>query len=228
MEHEHDHRILQHLAQYVTDNRKAQIHAVLTTRTRYVTIVLENIFQSQNASAAIRTCECMGLQDIHLIEGAQPVASNKKVLKGAHKWVNIERYTSGTPHATAACFENLRSKNYRILCAHPSAVGMPVEEVSLPDQPLAVVFGNELKGLSDFALATCDEKIQIPMFGFTKSYNLSVSVAITLYALMFRLRQSGRAIGLSEEEKSKITLAWYRKIVRRSALIEREFLRTIV
>jgi tRNA (guanosine-2'-O-)-methyltransferase len=65
------------------------------------------------------------------------------------------------------------------------------------------------------------------MFGFTESLNVSVSVAVCLNTILGKLRHSEQFIGLSEEEKSQIRLAWYRKIVRRSDLLEREFLRTI-
>ncbi|NJM24621.1 MAG: RNA methyltransferase, partial [Bacteroidia bacterium] len=91
----------------------------------------------------------------------------------------------------------------------------------------AVVFGNELRGLSDTALQHADQKITIPMVGFTESLNISVSVAITLTTLFAKVKQQAAHHYLSQEEKERLRLDWYRKIVRRSELIEREFLKTI-
>ena len=75
--------LTQHLANYITDHKKEFVNQVLDKRTRHVTVVLEEIFQSQNASAVIRTCECMGLQDIHIIENEVKYAINRRVLKGS-------------------------------------------------------------------------------------------------------------------------------------------------
>lgn len=92
---------------------------------------------------------------------------------------------------------------------------------------VALIFGNELRGLSPTALELCDAKVKIPMYGFTESLNISVSVAICLSTLVTRIRDCGIDTGLSNDEKDAIRLTWYRKIVRNSGVIEREFLRTI-
>jgi len=88
--------------------------------------------------------------------------------------------------------------------------------------------GNELKGTSSFALDRADQKIFIPMHGFTESFNISVSAAICLNTLLTKIRESNISWQLSEEEKETLRLQWYRKVVRRSDLIEQEFLRSIV
>src|ERR1044071_2498237 len=80
------------LGQYITESRRATINRVLDQRTRYMTLVLEDIYQSQNASAVVRTCECMGLQDLHIVESKSKYSVNKKVLMGSNKWMNLIRY----------------------------------------------------------------------------------------------------------------------------------------
>jgi tRNA (guanosine-2'-O-)-methyltransferase len=92
---------------------------------------------------------------------------------------------------------------------------------------LAIVFGNELRGASDYALEHADGKVRIPMCGFTESLNISVSVAICLNTLLNKLRHNHLPIGLTEAEKEMIKLSWYKKIVKHSDILEREFLRTI-
>jgi tRNA (guanosine-2'-O-)-methyltransferase len=220
-------RVYRHLGQFVSDHKKAFVEKVLEQRTRYVTVVLENIYQSQNASAAIRTCECMGVQDIHIVEDTARYNLNIRVLKGSYKWMNLVRYRTKRVNNTGNCFENLRLQGYRILVADPSPDGISIDDIDASAGKMALVFGNELHGASGYSLGHADQKIRIPMFGFTESFNVSVSVALCLSTVLSKLRRSGTPIFLSEEEKAQLRLAWYRKIVRRSELVEREFLRTI-
>lgn len=220
-------RVYRHLGQFVSDHKKAFVEKVLEQRTRYLTVVLENIYQSQNASAAIRTCECMGLQDIHIVEDTAKYHLNVRVLKGSYKWMDLLRYRTQKVNNTGICFENLRRQGYRILVADPSQDGISIDDLDPSAGKMALVFGNELQGASAYSLRHADQKIHIPMFGFTESFNVSVSVALCVSTLLSKLRRSGTPIFLSDEEKARLRLAWYRKIVRRSELVEREFLRTI-
>lgn len=220
-------KVFNHLSQFVSDHKKAFIEKVLMERTRYLTVVLENIYQSQNASAAVRTAECMGLQDMHIVEDTAKYHLNIRVLKGSYKWMDLHRYRDRNVNNTGACFRKLREGGYRILVADPSADGISIDDIDVSAGKMALVFGNELRGASPYSLAHVDQKIRIPMYGFTESFNVSVSVAICLNTVLGKLRQSGMPIGLSEAEKDLIRLGWYRKIVRRSDVVEREFLRTI-
>jgi len=222
-----EYKIFSHLSQFVSDHKKAFIEKVLDQRTRYVTVVLENIYQSQNASAAMRTCECLGLQDIHIVEDTAQYHLNIRVLKGSYKWMNLQRYRTRQVNNTEICFQHLRREGYRILVADPAADGVSIEDLDVSAGKMALVFGNELRGASAYSLQHGDQKIRIPMFGFTESLNVSVSVAICLNTILGKLRQAESNIHLTAEEKDHIRLAWYRKIVRRSDVVEREFLRTI-
>jgi tRNA (guanosine-2'-O-)-methyltransferase len=218
--------LLQHFEQFISESRKAIISKVLSQRTRHVTVVLEDIFQSQNSSAVVRTCECMGLQDIHIIENTTKYFVNTRVLKGANKWMNLIRYRGKGVDNTALCFSQLRAVGYKIYTADPSEEGISIHDIST-EEPCAIVFGNELNGATEYALTKCDQRVRIPMFGFTESLNISVSAAICLSTLITKLRDQEGNYGLSAAECELLTLEWYRKIVRRSDLIEREFMRTI-
>lgn len=213
-------RLTTFIGQYITENRKATIEKVLDQRTRRITLVLENIYQSQNASAAVRTCECLGIQDIHIIESSAKYSVNKKVLMGSYKWMNLIRYKGGANN-TADCYQELRRNGYTILATDPSPGGTSLLDVDLGSK-LAIVMGNELKGISDYALKHADGQIWIPMFGFTESMNISVSAAICLQSLATRLRQT-EGWKLSAEEQSSLRLDWYRKCVKRPEILERAF-----
>lgn len=222
-----EHQLIQHFAKYITDHKKEFIQKVVDQRTRHVTVVLEDIYQSQNASAVVRTCECMGLQDVHIVENTTKYEVNTRVLKGSHKWMNLIRYKSRDRSNTDTCFEQLRKQQYTIYAADPTEDGISIHDLDPTDGRIAVVFGNELRGVSPHTLSQCDKKVRIPMYGFTESLNISVSVAITVNALISKLRQEEWKYGLSTEEKDELTLQWYRKVVRKSDVVEREFLRTI-
>lgn len=209
------------LGQYLTDNRKVIIEKVLEQRTRYLTLVLEDIYQSQNASAAIRTCECMGLQDIHIIETNSKYGTNKKVLMGSNKWMDLVRYREKGKDNTIECFEKLKADGYRVVVTEPNA-GISIDELPI-DQKVALVMGNELKGITKFALDNADEVVRIPMYGFTESMNISVSAAVCIRSLITRIRNSEHDWQLSEAEKANVRLDWYRKSLRRPDIMEEEF-----
>ena len=219
-------KITDHFSQYITDHKKQFIEKVLSERTRHITLVLEDIYQSQNASAVVRTCECLGLQDIHIIEEDSKYSVNKRVLKGANKWIDLYRYKMKGFNNTEICFRKLREQGYQILATDPSPDGVSINEIPV-DKKIAVVMGNELKGTSSYAIDHADQKIFIPMHGFTESFNISVSAAICLNTLLTKIRESTTTWQLTEEEKESLRLQWYRKVVRRSDLIEQEFLRSI-
>jgi tRNA (guanosine-2'-O-)-methyltransferase len=222
-----DNMILEHLSKFVSEHKKDFINKVLNSRTRHITVVLEDVYQSQNASATLRTSECMGIQDIHIVEQRAKYDINPRVLKGANKWMNLYRYYDRSINNTKACFDKLKSEGYKIMVADPAEDGVSIHDIDVSQSKLALVFGNELRGVSKYGLENADQRIKIPMYGFTESLNLSVSVAICVNILITKLHLSALRWHLSENEQNVLKLAWYKKIVRRSDLIEQEFLRTI-
>lgn len=219
--------LVNHLAQFISEHKKNLIERILSQRTNHITVVLEDIYQSQNASAVIRTCECMGLQDIHIVEQRSKYQINPRVLKGANKWVSFYQYHDKAANNTEVCYEALRDAGYKILVTDPAPDGLSIHDIDIEQHKIAIVFGNELRGVSQYAIDHADHKIKIPMYGFTESLNISVSVAISLHSLVAKLHQAGGNHFIAEAYKDKLRLEWYKKIVRRSDLIEQEFLRTI-
>jgi tRNA (guanosine-2'-O-)-methyltransferase len=112
---------IEYLQEYLTDGRMNKIEDVLNNRTRYITVVLEDIYHAHNASAVIRTCDCFGIQDLHVIENIKRNRLNKSVTQGASKWIDIKKYTekeNNTEEALLALngyyriFSRLASLNY--------------------------------------------------------------------------------------------------------------------
>lgn len=217
--------VANHLASFITPHKQKLIEQVLDFRTDYLTLVLEDIYQPHNASATIRTCECFGIQNIHIIENRNRYEVNPDVVLGSVKWVTLYRYREMGTDNTASCISNLRMLGYRIAATTPHEGGYTPETIPL-DQPLAVLFGTEEKGLTPGALAAADCTIRIPMFGFTESLNISVSVAVLFSHLIRRLHASPHIQWrLSPKRRNEVRLQWYRRIVKRSDILIEEFLR---
>lgn len=212
------------LSEFVTDNKKTQIEKVLEERTRHLTVVLEDIYQPHNASAIVRTCDCFGIQDLHIIENENRYSINPKVVMGASKWVDLYNYCIPDINNTISCVTNLKQKGYRIVATTPDENCISINELSL-NEKVALVFGTEQTGVSNEVLEMADEKVTIPMHGFTESFNISVSAAVSLYAITEKLRQSSICWKLSEKERGLLKLEWYKKIVKRSDLIIEEHLK---
>ncbi|MCG8474383.1 MAG: RNA methyltransferase, partial [Cytophagales bacterium] len=202
------------LARYVTENKKKLIEQVLEKRTRHVTVVLEDTAKPHNASAVVRTCDCFGVQDIHMIENLREYSVNPNVTKGAAYWTSLHRWDSEGQKNTLACYKALKDQGYRIYATSPHKNGIPVQQVDVREKA-AFVFGNELHGLSDEAMEHADAFITLPMHGFTESYNISVTAAICLHDVVCRLHQSGQDWAIRKKKKNALRLEWYRQLVKR-------------
>ncbi len=217
-------KLIEHLATLVTNQRWDLMNKIIADRTRYITVVLEDIFQPHNASAVLRTCDCFGIQDIHIIENRNKYTVNPDVALGASKWLNLNKYNE-TEENTVACINHLKEQGYRIVATSPHKNDVDLEHFDLNKGKVALLFGSELPGLTDVALKHADEFLKIPMYGFTESFNISVSAAIVLHHLRWKLNQSDINWQLSNDEKEEILLNWLRQSIKRSETVEKEFLK---
>lgn len=205
------------LSSCITQNRRDKIEAVLKNRTRHVTVVLEDVFQSHNASAVIRSCEIFGIQDVHIIEAAYPFAIKGTVAMGASKWIDLIRFA----HINDAVAK-LKKDGYCIVATTVHETARPLHELAIENK-MALLFGTENTGLSQAALDQSDEFVTIPMFGFTQSFNISVSVAICLYQIIMKLHASTTNWRLTQEERDEILLLWLKKIIRGADTMQDRF-----
>ncbi|MEM9856468.1 MAG: RNA methyltransferase [Bacteroidota bacterium] len=216
--------LLDYLGQYVSEGKKDIIDKILAQRTRYLTVVLEDIYHSQNASAVIRSCDCFGIQDLHVIENKHVHKINPRVVHGASKWVDVISYSDDIDNSSN-CFRGLRNKGYKLIGTVPEPSAMSIYDLKI-NNPIALVFGTEKEGLSASAREYCEEFVTVPMYGFTDSFNISVSAALCMNIIAQKLFSSNLEWALSVAEKQALKLSWYRKIVHRSDLLEKEFLKS--
>lgn len=216
--------LIAHLSDCVTENRLALFKKVLAGRTRYLSVLIEDIYQSHNASAVLRTCDCNGIQDVHIVEENNVYEIKRDVALGSDQWLSLHFYREGTDNIFRA-IERLKGKGYRIVATSPHREGTTPEDFDLEQGKAALLFGTELNGLTERAMELADEYIQIPMHGFTESYNISVSAAIILYTLRTRLETSTLHWKISEQDQNELLLNWLRTTVKMSEQIENKFIK---
>ena len=214
--------LIEHLSGCMTENRFSLFKEVISKRTRYIAVLMEDIFQSQNASAVLRTCDCTGIQDVHIVEQRNEYEINRDVALGANQWLSLHYHNQGKDNIYSAV-KALKEQGYLIVATSPHTEGSTPESFNLGRGKAALMFGTELNGLTEQALELADEYIQIPMVGFTESYNISVSAALTLYTLRKRLESSKIDWLLGVDEQSALLLNWLRNSVKMSRKIEKQF-----
>jgi tRNA (guanosine-2'-O-)-methyltransferase len=152
---------------------------------------------------------------------------NPDIALGSSKWLTMIKH-KGKENNTPDALQKLRDYGYRIVATTPHKNDVNLQELSIDKGPIALVFGTEMRGLTDNALTLADEFVKIPMYGFTESFNISVSAGISLFYLTEKIRNSNIDWQISEDEKIEILLNWARQVVKRSDLLEKEFLNRLI
>ncbi len=214
--------LLEYLSGFMSENKMELFNKIIPERTRHVTVALENIFQPQNASAVLRTCDVFGIQDVHIIENDNEYNVNPRVVHGASKWIDLHKYNE-KENNTLDCIKTLKSKGYKVYGTTPHTNDCLIQDIPL-DEKVALMFGTEMTGLSDIAMENVDGYVKIPMYGFTESLNISVSASICLYELKKRLKASDIDWQLSEEEQLEQLILWSKKVIKDGTLIEKQYL----
>lgn len=205
-------KLIDHLAQFVTEARKERILEVLQNRTRHITVVLEDLYQTQNISAVMRTCDCYGIQDAYIVENRNEFEIHKDISMGADKWLTLHHYPHAE-HNMKQCIDDLHAKGYTVVATLPDEKKTTIQDLPI-DKKTAFLFGTELTGLSDEAVQYADCNALIPMYGFTESFNISNSAAIILSNFSERLRHSDVDWKLTTDEQQELYLDWLKKSLR--------------
>ena len=216
--------LIDHFLKCITDERKALFEELIQKRTKYLTVVLENIYQPLNASAVLRSCDCFGIQDVHVIENYNEFKPDREVAMGASNWLTVNRYDKNENN-TLDCIQSLKNKGYRIVATSPHNSQTDLINFDLSKGKTALFFGTEVEGLSDVVLENADEHLHIPMYGFTESFNLSVSTAICLYEMRMKMEKENIKWHMTEDEKNQVLLNWLRYSIDRSEIVEEDFLK---
>lgn len=191
------------LAGFMTPERVATLSRTVGMRTRYMTVLAENMFHGQNAAALIRHCEAFGVQRMHTVEALCPFEPNPDIARGTDRWVDVVKHPS-----TADALAALKGAGYRIVATTPHRGDLTPETFDVAQGPFALVFGTEHAGISDEVIAAADEFLRIPMCGMVESLNVSASAAILIYMLSERMRLTVPAWRLTPQERTDLLFRW--------------------
>lgn len=222
---EHIQQAINKLSVLVTEERLALFNNVLDKRTRYISVALEDIYQPHNASAVLRTSDCFGIQDVHIIENKNEYNVNPDVALGANKWLTMKKHNQ-LENNTIEAIKYLKSNGYRVIATTPHTNDVNIEDFDLQKGKAVFFFGTEMHGLSKTMMDNADEYVKIPMHGFTESFNISVSASIILHHLSGKLRNSNINWQLTENEKQQILFKWLMTSIKRSNVVLKELCQT--
>ena len=162
-----------------TEKRLQKITSVIRARQHSLTVVMENIHDPHNVSAIFRTCDAVGIPKVNLIYNFESFPRiGKKSSASAFKWVEKEKYK-----AVDECYNELRKNGFKIFAASLSEESKNLYDLDLT-QKVAIVVGNEHRGVSESAANLADEIFLIPQFGMVQSLNVSVATAVIVYEAM--------------------------------------------
>jgi tRNA (guanosine-2'-O-)-methyltransferase len=180
--------------------RRERIDEVLAHRTRTLTVVLDRLEDHFNMAAVLRTCEGMGVQEVHLVKNPKvPWTPNWRVTQGCDKWLDLHPYED-----FASCQAALKARGFRILVSAIREGGQSLFDLDFSPK-VALVFGNERYGVSEEVLKLADGTFWIPMFGFTQSFNISAAAsACVSRAIAWRLQKFGKVGDLTPPEQAEL------------------------
>lgn len=207
-----------YLREFVSDERNALFDRLINERTDYMTVVLENLYQPHNISAILRSCDCFGVQNIHIIENGNVFQDNMEISLGAREWLTLHHYKKHSDNLQEAV-RGLKNQGYRIIATTPHEKDVMIDDLDLGKGKMAFFLGTELSGLSQDALSLADEYVKVPIYGFTESYNVSVCAALLMYSVVQRLHRSSVDWHLPEEAKWKVLFDWYKHAIKASGQI---------
>ncbi len=167
-------KLLHAFYEIIPEAKQKKFDEIAALRTKHLTVILENIYQEHNASAVLRSCDCFGIQELHVVESENQYKVQRDIARGAGQWVDLFNYDQGEA-PLLVCINGLKKRGYKIAALTPDANSNSVFDLPL-DEPIALLFGTEWEGISDEARSAADYSVSIPMVGFTESFNLEEQI----------------------------------------------------
>jgi tRNA (guanosine-2'-O-)-methyltransferase len=181
---------------FLSDDRSQKIYACVSRRQPSLSIVLENVHDPHNVSAVLRSCDAVGVIDVHLVyhTGQSFPELGEKSSASARKWVLTHKHSS-----IDECYDYLRKEGKKILTTGMSNEARSLYAIDFTE-PIAIVFGNEHTGVSEEAILKADGNMLIPQVGMIQSLNISVACAVTLYEAFRQRSLKGMFDSIQMEE----------------------------
>jgi tRNA (guanosine-2'-O-)-methyltransferase len=215
-------KLTRFLLDFVSDRRRELLMEKASLRTRHLTVAVENLYQDHNFSAVMRSCDCFGIQDVHVIENKYSYRINDEIAMGAEQWLTVKRYNQSSDN-TRSCLHSLKTQGYTLVATTPHKDDVNLEDYDF-SKPTALLFGTEKEGLTPTALEMADVYMKVPMVGFTESLNISVCAAVCLHHLSWKLRQSGMNHSLGDSEYWELLYDWVRTSLKDPEGLEKRWM----
>ncbi len=188
------------------------LREVLARRQPDLTVLMEQVHKSHNFSAILRSCDAVGILDVHAVPPDDGLELHHGTSAGSRKWLRVHRHDD-----VDAAVDHLHEEGFTVLAAHPGETSVDFREVDFT-RPVAVMMGAELHGVSDRGLERADRHVVIPMMGMVHSLNVSVATALILYEAQRQRAAAGMYAGprLPDEEHRRVLFEWaYPELARR-------------
>lgn len=212
-------KTFEYLKQFLTEERLSKIEFYAQESSDFVLPVMEDIFQFRNAAAIVRSVEACGFHKIVAMESENEFNPNLRVTKGAETWVEVEKM----PHQLES-LKKIKETGYKILAVSPEKNATMLPDYDLKE-PVALVFGTEKEGVTEEILDFADETLAIPMYGFTKSFNVSVAAAICFYDLKQKLVKADFDYKLANEKLWDLKVRWAKNSIKSGEEILQKYLK---
>lgn len=210
--------IFDYLKEFLTEERLQKIEFYSKESSDFILPVMEDVYQFRNAAAIVRSVEACGFHKIVALEKENSFEPNLKVTKGAENWVEIEKMQW---HLDS--IKEIKNRGYKIIAVSPEKNATMLPDFELKG-PITLCFGTEWEGVTEEILDFADETLAIPMYGFTKSFNVSVAAAICMYELKQKLIKSSLDYKLSEEKLLERKILWAKNSIPSGELILEKYL----
>jgi len=198
----------------ITEKRQARVRRMLDDRLGSVVVILEAVRRRHNSSAIMRSCECFGVHEVHLVKGN--FRPSKGAARGAERWLDIHHHDT-----TASAVTELKNRGFSIFVADLMDGSHSPDTLPL-EGPIAILMGAELTGVSDEARALADGAICVPMRGVTESLNVSVAAACIVQRVTERRREQVGGGDLPADRKDQFFEEWVqREIESRRGIVLR-------
>ncbi len=196
------------MRKFKTEKRFKKIERVATSRQFSLRVVLENIHDPHNVSAILRSCDAVGIPQVDLLYTIENFPKISKVSSASSKkWVEQRKFNN-----TEDCLNTLKKEGFKIYGTILSEGAEDIYNLDFTEK-IAIVMGNEHRGISDEMIKGVDKHIYIPMRGMIQSLNVSVATAVTLYEAQRQRAEKGMydKSELSDEDLNKLIDEWCNK-----------------
>lgn len=180
-------RIIQQLEPLVLERRRLRFQQVIGGRLGSVTLLLDELADPHNRAAIVRSCDAFGVQELHAVQRDEDFSVHHLIAAGTERWVDVHRHP-----APAAAVAHLVERGFELIETHPKGELLPEQLAGVPR--LALILGNEHRGIDAALSGAARRRVRIPMRGFVESLNVSVCAAVLLAAAT-----QGRAGDLSPQ-----------------------------